>query len=80
MTAGRSGCLSSTPVRPVDSSSAKSIDNIELNTNVNDVRAMEASMKGVLNGSIDGWEKCGSEGIYSFFLNCIKIHFLLITS
>ena len=66
MTAGRSVCLSSTPVRPVDSSSAKSIDNIELNTNVNNEPAMEASMKGVLNGSIDGWEKCGSEGIYSF--------------
>ena len=60
MTAGRSVCSSSTPVRLVDSSSAKSIDNIELNTSVNNVPAMEALMKGVLNGSIDGCEKCDS--------------------
>ena len=64
MTAGRSVCSSSTPVRPVDRSSVKSIDNIvsceELYTGMNNVAAMEASRKGLLNGSIDGCEKCGS--------------------
>ena len=77
MPAERSVCSSSTPVRPVDSSSAKSIDNIVCDAEVNISRVVEASVKGLPVGSYAGCEKCVNNVC---ILNFIKTQFLLITN